>query len=309
METRCPFLKDQKMAFCKAFPVKKMLPYDRLYLEDNICIKEEHRSCPVYCSKEEARNSGHVSNKKTCAYLEVEEVLFCGVYPVKKMIPSSAFKLECPCTTKAYTDCPAYRQIAQGDCASGEMTMATVRGFLLEDTVYYHRGHLWLQRVNGKVRLGMDDLGQWLLGDIEEITFSRHKGRVERDQSLLRIRCSHGTAEIASPLSGRVMAVNEGVRRNSSLISSDPYGDGWLLEVVPADGELTRLGQKAEGFFSGPDARQWLEKEVDRLHGVLETDIGVTMSDGGQLTTNLRDAITKKQWTMLIKSFLERKEE
>jgi glycine cleavage system H protein len=307
METRCPFLKDQKMAFCKAFPVRKMLPYDRLYLDDNICMKEEHRTCAVYCSKEEARNSGHVSTKKACAYLEVEEVLFCGVYPVKKMIPSSAFKLECPCTTRAYIDCPAYRQIAYGDCASLEPP--TVRGFLLEDTVYYHRGHLWVQRVNGKVRLGMDDLGQWLLGDIEKITFSRRKGWVERNQPLLRISCSHGTAEIASPLSGHVIAVNEGTRRDSSLINSDPYGKGWLIELVPADGELTRLGQRAEGFVSGPDARQWLENEVDRLHGVLETEIGVTMSDGGELIDTLQDVITQKQWSILIMTFLGRKEE
>jgi glycine cleavage system H protein len=309
METRCPFLKDQKMAFCKAFPVRKMLPYDRLYLEDNICMKEEHRTCPVYSSKEKTRGFGHVGTKKACAYLEVEEVLFCAVYPVKKMIPSSAFKLECPCTTKTYVDCHAYRQIAHGDCASGEMTMATVKGFLLEDTVYYHRGHLWVQRVNGKVRLGMDDLGQWLLGDIKEITLACHKGRVERDQSLLKIRCAHGTAEISSPLSGKVMAVNEEVRRDSSLISTDPYGKGWLVELVPSAGEMTRVGQQTEGFFSGLDARHWLEKEVDRLHGVLETEIGVTMSDGGELIETLQDAITQTQWNKLIKSFLERKEE
>jgi len=309
METRCPFLKDQKMAFCKAFPVKKMLPYDRLYLDDNICMKEEHRTCPVYRGKEAEQRFGHSSNKKACAHLEVEEVIFCGVYPVKKMIPSSAFKLECPCTTAAYIDCPAYRQIAQGDCASSEMTMSTVRGFLLEDTVYYHRGHLWLQRLNGKVRLGLDDLGQWLLGDIEKITFSRCTGWVKRNQPLLRISCSNGTAEIASPFSGQVTEVNEVARQDSSMISTDPYGKGWLVELLPAEGELTRLGQQAEGFFTGPDARQWLEKEVDRLHGVLGTDIGVTMSDGGQVTSNLRDAITKKQWNILIKSFLERKEE
>jgi glycine cleavage system H protein len=309
METRCPFLKDQKMASCKAFPVRKMLPYDRLCIEDNICMKEEHRTCPVYRGKEASQCFGHASNKKACTHLEVEEVLFCGVYPVKKMIPSSAFKLECPCTTSAYTGCPAYRQIAQGDCASSKLTTTTVRGFLLEDTVYYHRGHLWLQRLNGKVRLGLDDLGQWLLGDIERITFSRRKGWVKRNQPLLRISCSNGTAEIASPFSGKVTEVNEVARRDSSMISTDPYGEGWLVELLPAEGEMTRLGQQAEGFFSGPDARQWLEKEVDRLHGVLETEIGVTMSDGGQLMTNLRDAITKKQWNILIKSFLERKEE
>src|SRR4030042_767973 len=143
METKCPFLKDQKVAFCKVFPARKVIPYDRLCPQDNICMKEEHRNCPSYREKEGERVSGHSSNKKVCPYMEVEEVLFCGVYPVKKMIPSSAFKLECPCTTEAYIDCPAYRQIAQGDVAPNEAV--TVRGFLLDDTVYYHRGHPGLQ--------------------------------------------------------------------------------------------------------------------------------------------------------------------
>jgi glycine cleavage system H protein len=306
METRCPFLKDQKVAFCKAFPIRKMLPYNRLYVQDNICIHEEHLNCPVYRDKEYERASSHSSNKKVCPYLEVEEVIFCGVYPVKKMIPSSAFKLECPCTTETYIDCPAYQQIARGDVAPSEG--ATIRGFLLDETVYYHRGHLWLQRVNGKVRLGLDDFGQWLLGDIEKITFLRQQERVKRSQSLLRISCSHGTAEIASPLSGIVTAVNDEARRNSSLISTDPYGEGWLVELRLAKRELDRLEQRGGGFFSAPDARRWLEDEVDRLRNVLETEIGVTMGDGGQLTSNLRNAITDKQWNLLIKTFLEKKE-
>lgn len=310
METRCPFLKDQKMAFCKAIHIRKMLPYDRLYLQDNICMKEEHRNCPIYRDKKEGeRIPGHSGNrnKKVCSYLEVEEVLYCGVYPVKKMIPSSAFKLECPCTTEAYIDCPAYRQIAQGDIASGEAV--TVRGFLLDDTVYYHRGHLWLQRINGRVRVGLDDFGQWLLGDIEKITFPQRKGRVERDQPLLQLSCSHGTAEIASPLSGTVMDANEGVHRDTSLINADPYGEGWLVELRLAKGELARMEQESEGFVCTPDARRWLENEVDRLHGVLETEIGITMSDGGQLIDTLRNVVTQKQWGILIKTFLERKEE
>jgi glycine cleavage system H protein len=306
METRCPFLKDQKVAFCKASPFRKMIPYDRLYHQDNICMQEEHLNCPCYRDKESERVSAHTSTKQVCPYLEVEEVLFCGVYPVKKMIPSSAFRLECPCTTEAYIDCPAYRQIAQGDIAPNNL--ATVRGFLLNDTVYYHRGHLWLQRINGKVRLGLDDFGQWLLGNIEKIALPVRKGRVGRRQPLLHISCAHGTAAIASPLSGTVMEVNDEVRRDSSLISTDPYGEGWLIELRPAKNELARLEQEGEGFFPASQARTWLEDEVDRLHDVLETEIGVTMGDGGQLTNNLLDAISKKQWNLLIKTFLARKE-
>jgi glycine cleavage system H lipoate-binding protein len=154
----------------------------------------------------------------------------------------------------------------------------------------------------------LDDFGQWLLGDIENITFPRRKERVERTQPLMHVSCAHGTAEITSPLSGVVMAVNEEVRRDSSVISTDPYGEGWLIELRPAKSELNRLGQEKEGFLPATQARTWLEDEVDRLHDVLETEIGVTMGDGGELTSNLLDAITKKQWNVLIKTFLARKE-
>ncbi len=307
MEKQCPFLRAQKVAFCKAFPIKKMLPYDQLYLEDNICMKAEHLTCPVYRGEDTELVFDNPGINKRCPSLEVDEVIFCEVYPVKKMIPSSAFKLACPCTTEAYSECPVYRQIAEGDLASG--TVDTVRGFLLEERAYYHHDHLWLQRINGKVRLGLDDFGQWLLGDIEKITFPRRKGRVERSRTLLRIRGTHGTAEIASPLAGTVLEVNEGACRDSSTISADPYGKGWLVELLPAKDEVDRLEQRGDGFFMALDARRWLEDEVDRLHKVLRTDIGVTLSDGGQLTRNLPDTITKKQWNLLIKTFLERKEE
>jgi glycine cleavage system H lipoate-binding protein len=155
----------------------------------------------------------------------------------------------------------------------------------------------------------LDDFGQWLLGDIEKITFPRRKGRLERSQPLLHISCAHGTAAISSPLSGIVTEVNEEARRDSSVISTDPYGEGWLVELRPSKRELNRLEEEQdEGFLPAPHARRWLEDEVDRLHNVLETEIGVTMGDGGELTSNLLDAITEKQWNRLIKTFLERKE-
>lgn len=304
METRCPFLKDEKVAFCKAFPVKKMLPFERLYLKDNLCLREAHTQCPVFVEKEGDR----ASRRKTCPFWEVEEMIYCEVYPVKKMIPSSAFRLECPCTTEAYIDCPAYQKIAQGDIAPAQGAIE-VRGFLLDDTVYYHQGHLWLQRVDGKLRVGLDDFGQWLLGDITEVILPNQGGHVESGHPLVTLRCVQGTAHISSPVSGTVVRVNEEVRGDSSIINSDTYGQGWLVEVQPARRELSRMDRHREEFRYGYEAQSWLKREVDRLHYILQTDIGVTMTDGGELSKNVHEALGPKHWSLLIKTFLERKEE
>jgi glycine cleavage system H protein len=154
----------------------------------------------------------------------------------------------------------------------------------------------------------LDDFGQWLLGDIEKITFPRLKKQVGRSQTLVQISCAHGTAEITSPLSGTVVEINEEVCRDCSLISTDPYGEGWLMKLLLAKDESDRLKQQGEMLLSPSEARRWLKTEVDRLHYVLETEVGVTMSDGGQLTSNLLVAITKEQWDLLIKTFVGRKE-
>lgn len=304
MEIRCPFLKEEKVAFCRAFPIRKMLPFERLYLKDNLCLQESHGQCPTYREKEGVK----ASRRKACQFLELESVLYCEIYPVKKMIPASAFRLECPCTTETYIDCPAYQRIAQGDISPMPNEAITVRGFLLDDTVYYHRCHIWLHRVDGKVRVGLDDFGQWLLGEIVEVTFPPRGRRVRSSQPLVKVSCTQGTAEISSPFLGTVVQVNENLCKDSSLINTDPYGQGWLVELRPAHGELARLDRQTEGFLFGREAHRWLEDEVDRLHYILQTEIGVTMSDGGDLTSNLRDAVNPQQWGLLIRTFLERKE-
>jgi glycine cleavage system H protein len=38
-------------------------------------------------------------------------------------------------------------------------------------------------------------------------------------------------SEIYSPLSGKVLAVNEELEDDPSLLQHDPYGDGWMIEL------------------------------------------------------------------------------
>ncbi len=306
METRCPFLKEERVAFCRAFPIKKMLPFDRLYLKDNLCFREDYIHCSTYQDKMGEKTS--YSKNKICPFLEVEMVIYCKVYPVKKMIPASCFRLECPCTTDRYIDCPAYERIAQGDIAPAQGEAINVRGFLFDDTMYYHKGHIWLQPINGRLKMGMDDFGQWLLGEIEEIILPRQGEHVKPGHPMLKFRSAQGTAAISSPLHGTIVQVNDETCRDTSLISADPYGQGWLLEMKPDPGELSRLDQQEEQFLHGQKARGWLETEVDRLHHVLQTEIGVTMSDGGNLLGNLQKALEQTQRDLLIKTFLEREE-
>ncbi|OYR82205.1 glycine cleavage system protein H, partial [Halorubrum ezzemoulense] len=43
-------------------------------------------------------------------------------------------------------------------------------------------------------------------------------------------------SDLYAPVSGEVVAVNEDLFERPELVNEDPYGDGWMLEVEPADG-------------------------------------------------------------------------
>ena len=49
-------------------------------------------------------------------------------------------------------------------------------------------------------------------------------------------------SDVYAPVGGEVVARNEALDATPELVNSDPYGDGWLFEIVPADAaELDQL--------------------------------------------------------------------
>ena len=41
--------------------------------------------------------------------------------------------------------------------------------------------------------------------------------------------------KVLSPVSGRIVEVNENLKKNPNLIEKDPYFEGWIYRVIPAD--------------------------------------------------------------------------
>ena len=65
----------------------------------------------------------------------------------------------------------------------------------------------------------------------------RHRVRAaaRAGQSLGEVESTKSVSEIYAPLSGTVTARNDKLGDEPELINSDPYGDGWLVEIEPAD--------------------------------------------------------------------------
>jgi glycine cleavage system H protein len=103
---------------------------------------------------------------------------------------------------------------------------------------YYMPDHAWAkQEEDGSVLVGMDWVFRRTIGEVVNIDLPFEDDEVEQGQVCVRITTPSKMRihKFWSPVSGKVVEVNEEVNRDTSLVENDPYGKGWLLRISPSN--------------------------------------------------------------------------
>ncbi len=88
----------------------------------------------------------------------------------------------------------------------------------------------------GSVLIGVCDLFMKTIDSIKEIEFMSPEDELIQGISCTTMKSADERVhKILSPVSGRIVEVNEALRKNISLIEKDPFFEGWLYRVIPAD--------------------------------------------------------------------------
>lgn len=104
------------------------------------------------------------------------------------------------------------------------------------DDLRYTAEHEWI-RVSGDVlRIGITDHAQEALGDIVFVSLPAVGTEVQAGQSLGEVESTKSVSDVYAPLAGVITARNDALESTPELVNSDPYGEGWMVEVRPADG-------------------------------------------------------------------------
>lgn len=101
----------------------------------------------------------------------------------------------------------------------------------------YTAEHEWVSGPNedGIVRIGITAYAQEALGDIVYVSVSAVGSDVSPGDSLGEVESTKSVSDVYAPLAGAVVARNERLDAQPELLNSDPYGDGWIAELRPAD--------------------------------------------------------------------------
>ena len=94
----------------------------------------------------------------------------------------------------------------------------------------YTKSDEWFDPESGKA--GISDYAQSQLSDIVFVEILVDEGdSVEAGKPIASVESVKASAEIYSPASGTVTAVNKGLADNPESINSDPYGEAWMIQL------------------------------------------------------------------------------
>jgi glycine cleavage system H protein len=99
----------------------------------------------------------------------------------------------------------------------------------------YSTDHEWARTVGDRVRVGITDYAQDALGDIVFIDLPGESAQVEAGGLLGEVESTKSVSEIYAPVAGEVVAVNTALVDTPELLNRDPYGEGWICELIASD--------------------------------------------------------------------------
>ncbi|MFQ3323141.1 MAG: glycine cleavage system H protein [Pseudomonadales bacterium] len=107
----------------------------------------------------------------------------------------------------------------------------------------YARSHEWARlEEDGTVTVGISDHAQQALGDVVFVEVPDIGDDLDAGGEAGVVESVKAASDIYSPVSGEVIAINEVLEDAPETINEDPYGEGWMFRVKPADvSELDEL--------------------------------------------------------------------
>ena len=180
------------------------------------------------------------------------------------------------------------------------------KDFRIPKGVFFAANHTWT-KVNddGKVRIGLDDFIQKVVGKIDRIEFMNPGEEVKSGDKIIKIVQDGRSIYLKSPVDGRIAMVNRDLEADASKIKVDPY-KAWAIEVEPK-----HLSKDLRNMKIAESASNWFKKELKRFKEFVSTEVtatnnlvGATAQDGGIPVEGLLERMENGTWKKFEDEFL-----
>jgi glycine cleavage system H lipoate-binding protein len=175
--------------------------------------------------------------------------------------------------------------------------------FRIPEGVMVHPGHSWVRPLGahapGVVAVGLDDFAQQLVGPLGGVELPAVGATLQQGEHGWRLKADARSVPVVSPITGRVLEINEAALANPRAVNDDPYGRGWLMKV-----ESPRLTTNTRQLLAGRAARDLMTSSWDDLSAMLSPRVGQVMHDGGVPVNGFARALDEENWDTIARRFL-----
>lgn len=105
----------------------------------------------------------------------------------------------------------------------------------IPENLSYTNDHEWLDKSGDSWRVGITQTAANQLGDVVMVELPKEGDLLTKGQAFGTVESVKAVSELFAPVSGKVTKVNDALTSSPEDINSDPYGDGWLIEIQPSD--------------------------------------------------------------------------
>ncbi len=119
----------------------------------------------------------------------------------------------------------------------------------IPEELRYNSTHEWVRLEDKDIAvIGLTEYAAEYLGEVSFVQIPDADIHIHANDEVCSLEAAKANLEVASPLSGQIIAVNEELWESPSLINTDPYGDGWLFKIKIQDLQEYKELLDADGY-------------------------------------------------------------
>ncbi len=99
------------------------------------------------------------------------------------------------------------------------------------ENLKYTKEHEWCKIDGNIATVGITDFAQSELGDIVFVEFPNVSDEINQNDTVGTIEAVKTVADLYSPLSGKIIEINDSLESEPNLINDSPYDQGWIFKI------------------------------------------------------------------------------
>ncbi len=134
----------------------------------------------------------------------------------------------------------------------------TAKALEFPEDCWYSDSDEWARVDGAVVRVGVSDYAQFELSDVVYVELPEIGASLEAGQTFGIVESVKAVTDLITPISGKVVEVNDGLDEYPEWVNEDPYGRGWIIAIAPEDLDAI------EGLLSAEAYRAQVSSRADR---------------------------------------------